>query len=245
MQAMIFAAGLGTRLKPLTDHLPKALVPINGKPLLQWNIEKLRAAGFTRIVINVHHFPTLIRDFLASNKNFGIDIFLSDEQEELLDTGGGLLKASRFFSDTEPVLAHNVDVISNLDLSDLMRYHQEQDALATLAVRNRNTQRYLLFDSSMRLTGWTNIKTNEILNTGGRPVEEYTPLAFNGIQVIGPEIFTQETGRGRFSIIDTYLKVARENKIIGYLDNSALWMDVGRKEQLEEAGKLMKTFYYR
>lgn len=244
MQAMIFAAGLGTRLKPLTDNIPKALVPVNGKPLLQWNIEKLSAAGFTRIVVNVHHFPTLIRDFLESNNNFGIDILLSDEQDELLDTGGGLIKASGFFSSKEPVLAHNVDVISNLDLRDLMRFHLQQDALATLAVRQRNTQRYLLFDGTMRLQGWKNIKTNEILNMGNLSAEDYIPLAFSGIQVVGPEIFQKETRQGKFSIIDTYLNQAKENRIFGYRDNSTLWMDLGRKEQLEEAGKVMKAFYY-
>jgi len=243
MQAMIFAAGLGTRLKPLTDHLPKALVPVNGKPLLQWNIEKLKAAGFTKIVVNVHHFPTLIRDFLESNKNFGIDILLSDEQDELLDTGGGLFKASGFFSSKKPVLAHNVDVISTLDFRDLMRYHSEHTALATLAVRQRNTQRYLLFDSSMRLKGWTNTSTNEILNIGDQTVEAYRLLAFSGIQVISPEIFRKETRQGKFSIIDTYLKLARENTIIGYVDNSSFWMDLGRKEQLAEAGEKMKAFF--
>lgn len=244
MQAMIFAAGLGTRLKPLTDNIPKALVPVNGKPLLQWNIEKLRAAGFTRIVVNIHHFPSLIRDFLASNKYFGIDILLSDEQEELLDTGGGLFRASGFFSSGHPILAHNVDVISNLDLTDLMRYHQEHAALATLAVRQRVTQRYLLFDRSMRLKGWTNYSTGEILNIGGQPAEEYLPLAFNGIQVVSPEIFSKENRQGKFSIIDTYLKLARENNIVGYRDTSPLWMDLGRKEQLEEAGEMMRTFRY-
>lgn len=244
MQAMIFAAGLGTRLKPLTDHVPKALVPLNGKPLLQWNIEKLKAAGFTRIVVNVHHFPTLIRDFLTSNNNFGIDILLSDEQDELLDTGGGLFKASAYFSVGQPILAHNVDVISNLDLRELMRYHQDHGALATLAVRQRSTQRYLLFDDSMRLKGWTNTITNETLNVGGQAEEAYIPFAFNGIQVISAEIFSKETRQGKFSIIDTYLKLAQGNPIFGYLDNSSLWMDLGRKEQLSEAEFKLKTFYF-
>ena len=144
MQAMLFSAGLGTRLRPLTDNLPKALVPVAGKPLLQWNIEKLRDAGCSRIVVNVHHFPGMIREFLAANNNFGAEIIISDESGEILDTGGGLLKAAPLFSPRETIIAHNVDVISNLDLKTLGNFHAEGKALATLVVRDRSTQRYLL-----------------------------------------------------------------------------------------------------
>jgi NDP-sugar pyrophosphorylase family protein len=221
MKAMIFAAGLGTRLCPLTDTIPKALVRVADKPLLQWNIEKLIAAGIHNIIVNVHHFPELIRDFLAENQNFGVNILISDESDKILDTGGGLLKAASLFS--------------NLDLSLLLEYHLSQNALATLVVRERKTDRNLLFDPQMRLTGWINTKTGEIKEPA-RGINLYSKmLAFSGIQILDPRFLPLMTGSGKFSLIDTYLKLAPDHRIIGYEDQSSLWMDAGTPEQLAEA----------
>lgn len=235
MQAIIFSAGLGTRLKPITDTLPKALVPVAGKPLLQWNIEKLIKAGCSRIVVNVHHFPEMIRNFLAENNNFGIDIHISDETVAILDTGGGLLKASEFFSSDEPIVAHNVDVISSIDIKELVNIHRTNKAMATLVVRDRQTQRYLLFDDQMLLAGWKNMATGEIRKAREFPTEKLKPLAFSGIQVLSPEIFPLIKQTGKFSIIETYLELAKFNRITGFEDYSELWMDLGKIEQLKEA----------
>ena len=161
MNALIFAAGLGTRLKPLTDTMPKAMVPVNGKPLLQILIEKLKTIGVTKVVINVHHFAQQIIDFVNANDSFGIDIRFSDETDMLLETGGGLKKASQLFDDKSPVLVHNVDILSNADLSALY----EEAKHTTLLVSERQTQRYLLFDDNNRLVGWTNIATGEVKST--------------------------------------------------------------------------------
>lgn len=242
MQAIIFSAGLGTRLKPITDSLPKALVPLAGKPLLQWNIEKLIEAGCSKIVVNVHHFPELIKRFLIEKNNFGIEIHISDETDGILDTGGGLLKAAKFFSPDQPILAHNVDVISNLNLIEIIKSHCENNALATLIVRDRQTQRYLLFDDQMLLAGWKNIATGQIRQVRDFPVEKLRPLAFSGIQVLSPEIFTRITQTGKFSIIETYLLLAKNNRIMGIEDHSELWMDVGKIEQLSEAKNAIRYF---
>ena len=153
MKAMIFAAGLGTRLKPITDSIPKAMVPINGKPLLQLVLEKLKVAGFNEIIVNVHHFPELIIDFLKQNSNFGIRIEISDERDVLLDTGGAIRKAAWFFDDGKPFLVHNVDILSNLNLGDLYHQHLTTNPLATLVVSERDTFRYLLFNGDNRLCG--------------------------------------------------------------------------------------------
>jgi NDP-sugar pyrophosphorylase family protein len=235
MQAIIFSAGLGTRLKPITDTLPKALVPVAGKPLLQWNIEKLISAGCTKIVVNVHHFPEMIRNFLTENSNFGIEIHISDETDAILDTGGGLLKAAPYFINNEPVVAHNVDVMSNLDIKELLRVHKKNNAMATLVVRDRQTQRYLLFDDDMLLAGWKNMATGEIRQARKFSVEKLKPLAFSGIQILSPEIFPLITQTGKFTIIETYLGLAKSNRIAGFEDRSELWMDLGKIEQLNEA----------
>ena len=242
MQAIILSAGLGSRLKPITDTLPKALVPIGGKPLLQWNIEKLIKAGCSNIVVNVHHFPEMIRNFLAENSNFGIEIHISDETDAILDTGGGLLKASEFFTNNELIVAHNVDVISSLDLKELVNIHRTNKTLATLVVRNRQTQRYLLFDDRMLLAGWKNLATGEIRQAREFPNEKLKPFAFSGIQVLSPEIFPLITQTGKFSIIETYLGLAKSNRIAGFEDHSELWMDLGKIEQLKEAEKNLMRY---
>jgi NDP-sugar pyrophosphorylase family protein len=190
MKAMIFAAGLGTRLKPVTDQLPKALVQVGGKTMLQHMIEKLVKAGYTEFVINIHHFPDKIRKFLDENENFGLRIHISDESETLLDTGGGLSKAAIWLMGDESFLVHNVDILCDLDLNLLRDYHMAKKSLVTLVVRNRPTNRYLLFNDMSRLIGWTDKSTNEIKQAVPFQPENAIPLAFSGIQMVNPELFS-------------------------------------------------------
>jgi NDP-sugar pyrophosphorylase family protein len=237
MKAMIFAAGLGTRLRPLTDTLPKALVRVGGKPLLQWNIEKMIGAGITEIVVNVHHFPDMIRQFLIENRNFGIDIKISDETDAILDTGGGLKKAATLLAGKKPILVHNVDILSNLDLNHLLEFHLSHKSLVTLVVRRRKTDRNFLFDQQMRLTGWINTKTGEIKEPVPGIHLYSEMLAFSGIQIIAPKFLELMTDSGKFSLIDVYLQLAPDYRIVGFKDDSSLWMDVGKPEQLTEADR--------
>jgi NDP-sugar pyrophosphorylase family protein len=240
MQAMLFSAGYGSRLRPLTDNLPKALVEAGNKPLIQWNIEKLIREGCTKLVVNVHHFPEMIIDFLRKNDNFGISILVSDEKDQLLDTGGGLLKAAGLFNPGEPIVCHNVDILSNLNLNDLIRFHVQNKALATVAVRNRLTQRYLAFDQSMRLSGWINHESGETKSWRIEEGQPYTEMAFSGIHVISPEIFQLLNREGKFSIIDSYLELSANHEILGFHDISSIWQDVGKPSQLAQAGKLLE-----
>lgn len=236
MKAMIFAAGMGTRLYPLTRNKPKALVEVNGRPLLQILIEKLVRGGVTEIIINVHHHADQILEFLKGKDNFHIPISISDESGLLLDTGGGLKKAAWFFDDGKPFLLHNVDVITNLDLGEMHSHHQSSRALATLAVRSRKTSRYLLFDADMRLGGWENVKTGEKII-----VEEESQLsgyAFSGIHIVDPALLSMITETGKFSIIDTYLRLAASQIIKGYRHDQSEWMDVGKPPDLERAGQI-------
>jgi len=189
MKAMIFAAGLGTRLKPLTDSIPKALVLITGKPLLEHIILKLKNSGFDEIIVNVHHFPDQIINFLKEKNNFGIRIEVSDERELLLDTGGGIKKVESFFDDGKPFLVHNVDILSNIDLEVLYNNHSQTNPLATLVVSHRNTFRYLIFDDELKLKGWINEKTGETKPIEFIYLEKYNKLAFSGIQVLSNEVF--------------------------------------------------------
>ena len=237
MKAMIFAAGLGTRLYPLTHDKPKALVEIGGKTLLQMAIEKVSQGGYNELVVNVHHFGNQIIEYLARNNNFGISITISDERDDLLDTGGGILKAAPWLEGDEPFLVYNVDVLSNIDLQLFRKYHKERGGLATLAVRDRKTSRYLAFDESMQLTGWRNIKTGEEICS--RNMQKCSLLAFSGIQLIEPAIFKLITEMGSFPLIPLYLRLAEKHRIMGYLDNSSLWMDLGKPDQILEAEKFI------
>jgi NDP-sugar pyrophosphorylase family protein len=237
MKAMIFAAGLGTRLQNETFVKPKALVDVGGKPLLQRAIEKLKNEGITEIVINVHHFSELVISFIIEN-DFEIPIHISDETEKLLDTGGGLKKAAHYFKGTEPVLIYNVDIISNLDLNFLLLDHLKSGALVTLAVRNRETQRYFKFDSEMNLAGWINKKTGETKVSVPEKFEKSAAMAYSGFHIIQPEIFSLMPETDRFSVTDFYLELAKTHLIKGFIDNSDLWMDVGKPEQLEEVRKI-------
>ena len=241
---MIFAAGLGTRLKPLTDRIPKALVPINGTPMLQHVILKLKQAGFTYIVVNIHHFGEQIIDFLQANQNFGITIHISDERNQLLDTGGGIKKAAPFFSGNEPFLVHNVDILSDIDLKSLYEFHQHSPNDATLLVSRRETSRYLLFDkNNARLCGWINKQTRQTKPAGFvyRP-EQHEAYAFSGIHVISPSLFRymDEHWTGKFSITDFYLQTCQEARISGYFASNLQLIDIGKPETLAQAEQLFK-----
>jgi NDP-sugar pyrophosphorylase family protein len=235
MKAMIFAAGLGTRLYPLTADKPKALVEVAGKTMLQRAIEKICEAGYHELIINIHHFGGQIISFLERNNNFGLSISISDERDRLLDTGGAILKAATWLDGNEPFLVYNVDVLSNIDLKLFRQYHHERGGVATLAVRDRKTARYLTFDESMQLSGWRNIKTGEEIIS--RQIQNRSLFAFSGIQLIEPTIFSLITESGSFPVMSLYLRLATDHSIIGYNDQSSLWMDVGKTDQLSEAGR--------
>lgn len=221
---MVFAAGLGTRLRPLTDSAPKALVDVNGAPMLELVIRRLAAAGADEFVVNTHHFHEKIEAFLRSRNNFGLRIELSREEAFPLETGGGLKKAAAFFDDGEPFFAYNADVYSELDLKAIYAAHRNSGALATLAVRARPSKRHLMFDGELALKG----REGEAAGAGLRP------LAFSGIQVLSPEIFGKMTETGVFSVTAVYLRLAAAGeKINGFEDKSPFWCDIGDLERLE------------
>ena len=249
MNALIFAAGLGTRLKPLTDTMPKAMVPVNGKPLVQILIEKLKGIGVTEIVINVHHFAQQIIDFVEANDHFGIDIKFSDETDMLLETGGGLKKAARLFSNDKPILVHNVDILSNADLLSL--YNGATST--TLLVSQRDTQRYLLFDDTNRLVGWTNIATGEIKSPYPdiKALEnnyqlsiincQFNTLAYSGIQVFHPSLLPlMDSWQGKFSIIDFYLSICDKVEIKCQFDPHLQLLDVGKLDTIAKAEAFLR-----
>ena len=238
-QAMIFAAGLGTRLKPLTDTMPKALVRVGGKPLIEHVVDKLKASGFGRIVVNVHHFAPQVVDYLQENGNFGVDISISDESAKLLDTGGGLKKAAPLFMPDAPVLIHNVDILSNVDLRWL--YENSKDSDATLLVSERKTKRYLLFNDDMRLVGWTNIETGEVKSPyKDLNVSSCKMYAFSGIHVFSPRLFPlMDDFPDKFGIIDFYLKVCGEAVIKACLKPDLRLLDVGKLDTLAEAERFL------
>ena len=255
MKAMIFAAGLGTRLKPLTDTLPKALVPLAGKTLLQWQIEKLKAAGIRDIVVNIHHFPDMIINYLQDNDNFGCNIQVSDERDMLLETGGGLRKAEallgsevqEFRSSEEGILICNVDILSNIDIPTLLQAYNPNE-MGVVVVSPRDTQRYLLFNEENRLCGWTNIATGDVRG----PIADYQSpianrqLAFSGMQVLNPRIFdcmdevVKQKGE-KFSLIDLYLSIAEKEILRAYIPENYRMMDVGKINQLSEAESFAST----
>lgn len=246
MQAMIFAAGLGTRLKPLTDTMPKALVKVGGEPLIKRVIDKLSASGVDRIVVNVHHFAQQITDYLKDNANFGKDIRISDETTGLLETGGGIKKAYPLFDSSSPILIHNVDILSNVDLRSFYQLAEkaegkDQAVDAVLLVSWRKTKRYLLFSDNMRLVGWTNIETGEVKS----PYPNLDPskcrmYAFAGIHVISPKlVMTMDEMPDRFGIIDFYLKECATHNILGYVKDALKLMDIGKLDTLAQAEEFL------
>lgn len=244
MKAMVFAAGLGTRLRPITDSLPKALVPVCGEPLLYHTLHKLKAAGYTDVVVNIHHFPQMIREYLSTH-DFGLRIGISDESSALLETGGGIAHARELLLPTEePFLVHNVDIVSNLDIG-WFRAQMRPGALATLLVSERQTQRYLLFDDDMRLVGWTNIGTGEVRTPyPSLDVAACRRFAFAGIHNISPEIFSAFDALGmpeRFPIMDFYLDACARYPIYGAVAPSLQLVDVGKIDTLPEAERICSS----
>ena len=237
MQAMIFAAGLGTRFKPWTDKHPKALALVNGKTLLQRNIEYLHHFGITKVVVNVHHFAEQVTDAIKKNNGWGSEIIISDESKEVLETGGGLKKAAPLFSDDTLVII-NADILTDLDLSAMETYHHQQQSLATLAVTNRTTSRYFLFDENNTLCGWRNTKTGE--EKISRPSQNPTLKAFSGIHIVSKKLFPLIMQEGKFSIVDVYLDLAKTHIIKGFDHSGSKFMDVGKPESIAIAEQLFK-----
>jgi NDP-sugar pyrophosphorylase family protein len=246
MKAMILAAGLGTRLRPLTNDRPKALVMVAGRTLLEIALCRLRSFGVREVIVNAHHHASMIADYLKAN-GFGMRIEISCE-EELLDTGGGLKKAAQFFlgpgsSPLDPFILHNVDVLSTIDLRGMMSLHAEQHALATLAVQQRITSRYLLFDEQACLCGRRNGTDGE--NEFVRLAAQTQPLAFSGIHVLSPRIFEKIEEEGAFSIIDAYLHLAaQDEKIVAFRADESYWLDLGRPEKILQAEQDMASGKY-
>ena len=238
MVGVIFCAGLGTRLKPLTDTIPKALVPLAGKPLLQWQVEKLRDAGITDIIVNVHHFPDMIIDVVRTNEGWGSNILISDERNQLLETGGGLKKIIneqlKIFNN--PILACNVDILSNIDLRALISAY-ERTGVSQLVVSDRQTQRYLCFDEQNHLCGWTNIATGELKGRDG------CHLAFSGMQILNTGILSllKEMKEDKFSLIDFYLRNMQHIPLHAFVPTNYRMMDVGKINQIEEAERFAEN----
>jgi NDP-sugar pyrophosphorylase family protein len=240
---MILAAGLGTRLRPLTDDRPKALVEVAGRTLLELTLARLRAAGICEVIINTHHFADMLAEYLRAHQNFGMNIEISYE-EVLLDTGGGLKRAAPFFLDSdEPFLVHNVDVLSTIDFDRMLLFHREHKGLATLAVQDRPTSRYLLFDENNHLCGRRAGLTGE--SELVRPVAEPRAFAFSGIHILSPRVFSFMSEEGIFSVIPMYLRLAGQMELIlGFPADQYFWRDMGRPEHIAEAaGEISKGVY--
>jgi NDP-sugar pyrophosphorylase family protein len=242
MKAMVLAAGLGTRLRPLTDDRPKALVEVDGRTMLEITLARLRSFGVSDVIINVHHFADLVREYLKANNNFGMRISISQEPV-LLDTGGGLKRAAYFFAEgtngsSEPFILHNVDVISNIDLARMIRSHRDNDALATLAVQERETSRRLLFDPQLQLCGrQTGRDQPELV----RSTPQTQAFAFSGIHIISPRFLGMMTEEEVFSIVTTYLRLAGQGeKILGFRADEYYWRDLGKPENVRQAAKDLK-----
>ena len=237
MKAMLFAAGLGTRLGDLTKDKPKALVEIKGKTLLEYAVDYLKSYGVTTIVINVHHFAEKIIDFVEQKNNFGIEIIISDETDMLLETGGGLLKAKEYFDND--FVVYNTDILTDLKLNELIDYHKQNDLLGTLAVRKRETQRYIVFNENLLLSGWKNIATGEEIIT--RKYSEENLRAFSGIHVLSPKIFPllEKFGQKKFSITKAYIEFSKTENIYGFEHNYGYWIDTGKPKDLEKAKSII------
>ncbi len=236
MKAMILAAGLGTRLKPWTDHHPKALAEVGGKSLLQRNVEYLQQFGIKEVIVNVHHFADQIISAIKENNGWGSDITISDETDAVLETGGGLKKAEWYLSKEEAFVLMNVDILTNLNLSAMIQQHTNSDAIATLAVTERSTSRYFLFNNKNELCGWKNI------NTGEEKIVRQSPdlhqKAFSGVHVISGSILKQLTKQGKFSMVDVYLDLAKDHLIHSFDHSASKFIDVGKPESIEKAERL-------
>ncbi|MGL4630662.1 MAG: nucleotidyltransferase family protein [Leadbetterella sp.] len=236
ISGFILAAGLGTRLKPWTDHHPKALAIVNGKSLLQRNIEYLQSFGILDIVVNVHHFADQIVDSIQQNNGWGSKVMISDETDKVLETGGGLLKARPLLEKFEKTVLMNCDILTDLNLTDMIHFHSQQNAVSTLAVTQRETSRYLLFNEDSEMVGWQNVKTSETKLP--RPCSSPVALAFSGIHMLSNRIFDQIKLTEKFSTIDLYLDICAHQKIVGFEHTGSRVLDVGKPEAIFEAEKL-------
>lgn len=248
---MILAAGLGTRLKPITNSIPKALVEVDGVPMIQRVIQNLSRQGFDSIVVNVHHFAHQIREFLKKNNNFGIDIAISDECDELLDTGGGIVKASSLLFDDdanskdEPVLVHNVDILSNADFRDMKRVFRNEAETGLLLVSDRDSSRKLLFDESNLLKGWHDLKNNKFRPENFTPENDYREFAFSGLYILNKshvEEMKNLLGNGKYSVMDYFLHPRRERPLKGYFQSGLMLLDIGKPATLTQASEILNTF---
>jgi N-acetyl-alpha-D-muramate 1-phosphate uridylyltransferase len=237
MKAMIFAAGLGTRLGRLTESIPKALVDINGKTALRLAVEKCASQGFDDIIVNIHHFPGMVEEEIGILRQEGFRIEVSDEREELLETGGGLYKARHFFDDS-PFLLYNVDIISNIDLAAFYRYHILKKGLATLAARHRQGNRFFLVDGEGLVRGWRNRATGEEILL--KKATDLTEIGFSGMHIVEPAIFSFMK-KGVYSLTPLYLRLGRRHRIFAYIDDSGYWTDIGTIETLEFARRLVQN----
>jgi NDP-sugar pyrophosphorylase family protein len=240
MKAMILAAGLGTRLKSLTDSTPKALIKIKDHTLLELQIKKLKAEGFEEIIINVHHFADQIVTYLKKNNYFNCFISISDESDKLLDTGGGIKKASHFFSDGNPFLVYNVDIISDINLVNLFNVHNSSEGIATLAIKDRESSRKFLFNRKYELSGWMNEKSGEKILVR-EETADLSAYAFSGVQIVDPAIFKYFPEKEVFSLVDLYLSAAKEEKITGFIHDEDFWLDLGKRESLAKANNKFDT----
>ncbi len=237
IKAMILAAGFGTRLKPWTDHHPKALAVVNGKTLLQRNIEYLQQYGIREVVVNVHHFAEQIIDAVNENNGWGSNVIISYEKEEPLETGGGFLHAAKLLQNSLAILLMNVDILTDLDLGKMLNFHSARKPLATLATTNRTSSRYFLFNKNDQLCGWRNVKTAEEKSASPLSGNE-SEKAFSGIHVIDPAIFSLLTQAGKFSIVDTYLELMKTNTVISFDHSDSQLIDVGKPESLAKAAEM-------
>lgn len=238
MKAMLFAAGLGTRLKPWTDHHPKALALVNGKSLLQRNIEYLQQFGISDVVVNVHHFADQIIDAIHQNKGWGSQITVSDETDMVLETGGGLKKAARYFEKEKDFVVMNVDILTDMPLNDMIHWHETHQPLATLAVSDRTTSRYFLFDAAGKLRGWRNVNSGEEKPATLSSLRDYTLLqqkAFSGIHVINTNLFSAMKQEGKFSMVDVYLSLMDHYLVQCFDHSGARFIDVGKPESIAKA----------
>ena len=236
MKAMIFAAGLGTRFKPWTDSNPKALAIINGKSLLQRNIEYLQKYGITDVVVNVHHFADIIIDTILAKNGWGSSITISDERNEVLETGGGLLNARQYLENNKPFITLNADILTDFPIDELIEFHQQKNALISFGVSNRKTSRNFLFDENNQLCGWENNVTGEQRISIQNKIMH--PLAYSCVAIFEPTVFEEIPQRGKFSLTETYLSLAEENLIAGFEHNNNRWIDVGKPESVEVAEEM-------
>jgi NDP-sugar pyrophosphorylase family protein len=236
MKAMIFSAGLGTRFKPWTDEHPKALALVNGKSLLQRNVEYFQQFGIHEVIVNVHHFANQIYDAVKKNNGWGSTIYISDEQEQLLDTGGGLLKVKKWLSNKEPFVTTNADILTDLDLNKLIAFHKQHQPLISMAVTQRKTSRYFLFDKNNRLCGWRNTKTGE--EKIAIEKKGLAEKAYSCVVVFEPTVFSYVPFTGKFSLVDLYLALAADHLILGYDHTGDKIVDVGKTENIAIAESL-------